>query len=148
MLALRRAGDPLPAAAVCLSPITDMAFTGESIHSKAGIDPIFPAGASSPLSSSIHSDYIRSEDPRNPLISPLNADWGGLPPILLHVGEDEVLLDDSVRMAERVRAAGGQATLVVWPAMWHLFQAFAPFIPEAGRSIRQIGDYVRKMQSG
>ena len=146
MLALKKAGDPLPAAGVCLSPVTDMAWTGESMRTKKGIDPIFPEGASTPLASSIHTEYIRSEDPRNPLISPLYADLCGLPPILLHVGGDEILLDDSVRMAERLRAAGGQATLVVWKGMWHVFQAFAPFVPEAGQSIRQIGDFVRKNQ--
>ncbi len=146
MLALRKAGEPLPAAAVCLSPLTDMAWTGQSMRTKMGIDPIFPEGASAPLGSSIESDYIRSEDPRNPLISPLYADLKELPPILLHVGEDEVLLDDSVRMAERVRAAGGEAALVVWKGMWHVFQVFAPFIPEAGQSIRQIGEFVGKMQ--
>jgi monoterpene epsilon-lactone hydrolase len=148
MLALRKAGEPLPAAAVCLSPVTDMAWTGESMRTKRGIDPIFPEGESAPLGSSIKSDYIGSEDPRDPMISPLYADLRGLPPILLHVGEDEVLLDDSVRLAERVRAAGGSATVVVWKGMWHVFQVFAPFIPEATQSIRQIGEFVGKMQQG
>ena len=143
LLALRAAGDPLPAAAVCLSPATDMAWTGNSMRTKSGIDPIFPKGATSPLGLSIHSDYIGSEDPRNPLISPLYGDWRGMPPILLHVGEDEVLLDDSARLADRVREAGGQATLVVWPGMWHVFQVFAPFLPEAKQSIQQIGAFLK-----
>jgi epsilon-lactone hydrolase len=146
LLALRQAGDPLPAAAVCLSPVTDMAWTGDSMRTKAGVDPIFPEGASSPLGSSIHSDYIGSEDPRNPLISPLYGDWRGMPPILLHVGEDEVLLDDSVRLAERVRAAGGMAEIVIWPGMWHVFQAMTPFLPEADQSIRQIGEFITDIQ--
>jgi epsilon-lactone hydrolase len=143
LLALREAGDPLPAAAVCLSPVTDLAWTGESIRSKAEIDPIFPGGSSLSLSA-----YIGAQDPRQPLISPLYADLSGLPPILLHVGEDEILLDDSVRLAGRVRDAGGQATVVVWPHMWHVFQVFAPFLPEARRSIETIGKYIEDMQRG
>ena len=146
LLALRRAGDPLPAAAVCLSPATDMAWTGDSMRTKAGIDPIFPEGASSPLGSSIQSDYIGSEDPRNPLVSPLYGDWRGMPPILLHVGENEILLDDSVRLGERVREAGGRAEVVIWPGMWHVFQVFAPFLPEANQSIQQIGEFINGMQ--
>jgi monoterpene epsilon-lactone hydrolase len=143
LLALRRDGGPLPAAAVCLSPATDLAWTGESFKSKLGIDPIFPKGSSSSLSSRIETGYIGREDPRNPLISPLYGDWRGMPPILLHVGSDEVLLDDSTRLADRVRAAGGKADIVVWPGMWHVFQTFAPFLPEANRSIDQIGKFIR-----
>jgi monoterpene epsilon-lactone hydrolase len=147
LLALRQAGDPLPAAAVCLSPVTDLAWSGESLRTKIEMDPIFPEKINCSLSAFIETGYIGSEDPRNPLISPLYADLRGLPPILLHVGEDEILLDDSLRLAERVRAAGGQATVVVWPGMWHVFQIFAPLLPEARRSIRQIGDFIKEIQS-
>ncbi len=146
LLALREAGEPLPAAAVCLSPVTDLAFTGESNRTKADIDPIFPRATSQSLTFNIQSGYIGSENPRQGRISPLFADLRGLPPILLHVGEDEILLDDSMRMAERVRAAGGQAEVVVWSGMWHVFQVFAPFVPEANRSIARIGDFIREMQ--
>ncbi len=143
ILSLQKEGAPLPAAAVCISPVTDMLWTGSSMRTKGGVDPIFPEGGSSPLGSSIHSDYIMSADPRNPLISPLYGDMHGMPPVLLHVGEDEVLLDDSVRLAERVRNAGGRAELVVWSGMWHVFQVFAPFVPEAAQSIRQMGEFIR-----
>ncbi|MBN1437895.1 MAG: alpha/beta hydrolase [Anaerolineales bacterium] len=146
MLALKAAGDPLPAAAVCLSPVTDMAWTGESMRTKRGINPIFPGGKDAPLAVSVRTDYVRSEDPRNPLISPLYGDLRGLPPILLHVGGDEILLDDSVRLAERVRAAGGSAELAVWEGMWHVFQAAAPFVPEANQSIRQMAGFIRRVQ--
>jgi monoterpene epsilon-lactone hydrolase len=146
LLALRKAGDPLPAAAVCLSPVTDLAWTGESFRAKAEIDPVFPKRTSRSISANIESGYIGSEDPRNPLISPLYGDWRGMPPVLFHVGEDEVLLDDSARLADRVRGAGGQAEVVVWPRMWHVFQVFAPFLPEADQSIKQIGAFIRRMQ--
>jgi monoterpene epsilon-lactone hydrolase len=145
ILSLKNEGAPLPAAAVCISPVTDMLWTGSSMRTKAGIDPIFPEGGSSPLGTSIHSHYIGSEDPRNPMISPLYGDMHGMPPVLFHVGGDEVLLDDSARLAERVRAAGGQAELVVWSGMWHVFQVFAPFVPEATQSIRQMGQFIRRV---
>jgi monoterpene epsilon-lactone hydrolase len=145
ILSLKKEGAPLPVAAVCISPVTDMLWTGPSMRTKAGIDPIFTEGGASPLGTSIHTDYIGSEDSRNPLISPLYGDMHEMPPVLLHVGEDEVLLDDSVRLAERVRAAGGQVELVVWGGLWHVFQVFAPFVPEAAQSIRQIGEFVRRV---
>ncbi len=142
LLALREAGDPLPAAAVCLSPVTDMAGTGESIRAKSKTDPILPALV--PVD--VLKSYIGEEDPRQPLISPLYGDLRGLPPVLLHVGEDEILLDDSTRLAERAAQAGVEAKAVVWPHMWHVFQAFAPFLPEARESIAQIGKFVREAQ--
>jgi monoterpene epsilon-lactone hydrolase len=148
MLALREAGEELPAAAVCLSPVTDLTFSGESYRAKAGVDPVFPGGNSRSLAEGIRTGYVASEDPRNPLISPLFADWSGMPPVLLQVGEDEILFDDSVRPAERVRAAGGRAECAVWDGMWRVFQAFAPFVPEADRSIAQIGEFIRGMQRG
>jgi epsilon-lactone hydrolase len=146
LLALRKAGEPPPAAAVCLSPVTDLAWTGESSRTNAKIDPIFPERISQYLPKIIESGYIRSEDPRNPLISPLYGDWSGMPTILLHVGEDEILLDDSLRLAEHVRGAGGKAEVVIWPHMWHVFQIFAPCLPEANQSIAQIGAFIREMQ--
>jgi monoterpene epsilon-lactone hydrolase len=148
MLALRRADDPLPAGAVCLSPVTDMLWTGESMRTKRSADPIFPDGGEGFLAKSARSEYVASGDPRNPLISPLYGEMRGLPPVLFHVGEDEVLLDDSTRMAERIREAGGQAEIVVWKGMWHVFQVLAPLLPEADQSIRQIGEFIRKMRRG
>jgi acetyl esterase/lipase len=145
LLTLRAAGEPLPAAAVCLSPATDLAWTGESMRTKAGVDPIFPQGASSPLANSIQSDYVRSEDPRNPFLSPLYGDWHGMPPILLQVGENEILLDDSRRLADKVRAAGGQVAITVWPGLWHVFQVNAPLLPEANQSINQIGAFINRL---
>jgi acetyl esterase/lipase len=148
LLALRKADGEPPGAAVGLSPVTDFTFSGESSRKNAGIDPIFPAGSSRSLSVEILDGYIGSGDVSNKLISPLFGDWRGMPPILLHVGEDEVLLDDSVRLAKRVRAAGGWGECVVWNAMWHVFQVFAPFLPEANRSIAQIGAFIREIQQG
>ena len=160
MLSLRDAGEPLPAAAVCLSPITDLALTGESIRTKAALDPILSAPGAGPVRTTAPvtfinpaeikateislSWYYRNHDPREPLLSPLYADLRGLPPVLLHAGEYEILLDDSIRIADRIHATGGKAELVVWPRMFHVFQMLAPLLPEAGKSIRQIGAFIRK----
>ncbi len=141
LLALREAGDPLPAAAVCLSPVTDLSGAVQSRRTKAALDPVLRSDPSDLVSS-----YVGKHDPRQPLLSPLYANLHGLPPILLHVGEDEILLDDSTCLAERASAAGVDATAIVWPHMWHVFQAFAPFLPEARQSIEQMGTFVSEMQ--
>jgi monoterpene epsilon-lactone hydrolase len=143
LVALRDAGEPLPAGAVCLSPVTDLAGTGASMRTKAASDPVL----SPTLAVDLTAAYAGDHDPREPLISPLYADLRGLPPVLLHVGSDEILLDDSTRFAERARAAGVDTQLVVWPGLWHVFQVYAQALPEALQSIEQIGAFVRARQS-
>ena len=139
LIALREAGKPLPAGAVALSPATDLAYTGESMQTRAHLDPILPHLGPS----SIIKDYITNHDPCDPLISPLYADLHGLPPILIHVGDHETLLDDAVRFGERACAAGVEAKTVVWPEMFHVFQIFTPLLPEARRAIDQIAIFIR-----
>ena len=102
LVALRDADKPLPAGAVALSPATDLAFTGASIKTRAHLDPILANIGSDRLI----PDYITTNDPHHPYISPLYADLRGLPPLLIHVGDLETLLDDAVRFGERARAAG------------------------------------------
>ena len=118
----RDAGLPLPAALACISPWFDLAGTGESIRSKAGVDPCFtPEG--------LHlqaREYLGDADPKHPLASPLYADLRGLPPVMVQVGEDELLLDDARRLVERAHAAGVDATLEVWPGLWHIFATHPP----------------------
>ena len=142
MLALKQAGEPLPAAAVCLSPVTDLAGTGESIVNKAKVDPILNPVLAHKM---VLECYVKDHDERDPLISPLYGELSNLPPILLHVGEDEVLLDDSVRFAARARSAGVDVQLVIWPGMWHVFHIFAPIVPEANQAIEQAGMFIRRM---
>ncbi len=141
LLALRKAGKPLPAGAVALSPATDLAFTGDSVHTRLKVDPIFASGGPT----TIIQDYITNHDARDPLISPLYADLHGLPPLLIHVGDHEILLDDSTRFGEKATAAGVQAVTVVWPEMFHVFQLFVPFIPEANRAVEQIASFIRSI---
>lgn len=142
MLALREAGEPLPAGAFCFSPLTDMTIVEGSRLTRAQADPIF--GDLKHPERMVES-YYRGHDPRNPLLSPVYADLHGLPPLLVHVGEDEILLDDSTRVVERAQAAGVDARVVVWPGMWHVFQAFGMFIPEAQQSIDEIGEFIQNI---
>jgi monoterpene epsilon-lactone hydrolase len=136
LMALRDAGDALPAAAVCISPVTDLACTGESFttNKDAMLSPRFVR--------TMLQHYVANTDPCLPLISPLYGEMGGLPPLLIQVGEDEILLSDATRLADKARAAGVQVNLVVWPNMWHVWHLFAPYLPEAQHAIAAIGDFI------
>lgn len=140
LVALRVAGVTLPAAAVCLSPWTDLEGTGESMKTKAEVDPIVWFD----LLSKMAQAYLGNAAPRTPLASPLYADLSGLPPTLVQVGTAEVLLDDSTRLAERAKAAGWDVTLEAWDEMIHVWQIFAAMLPEAQQAIDRIGQYVRE----
>jgi epsilon-lactone hydrolase len=87
--------------------------------------------------------YLGDTDPRNPLASPLYADLSGLPPLLIHVGADEVLLDDSTRLADRARAAGVSVELKIWPVVPHAWQLAPHLIPEARQSLRESAEFLR-----
>ena len=133
MLALRSAGVPLPAGAALFSPWTDLAATGDSIRTNTDRCAMFCGSdvAASPRY------YLGDTDPRNPLASPLYADLAGLPPLLIHVGADEVLRDDSTRLAVRARAAGVSVDLKIWPVVPHALQLAPHLIPEARQSLRE-----------
>ncbi len=139
MLALRAASVPLPAAAALFSPWTDLAATGDSIRTNTGRCAMFD-GAGIAFSARY---YLGDADPRNPLASPLYADLAGLPPLLIHVGADEVLLDDSTRLAERARAAGVPVELKIWPVVPHAWQLAPHLIPEARQSLRESAAFLR-----
>ncbi|UCD63974.1 MAG: alpha/beta hydrolase [Candidatus Zixiibacteriota bacterium] len=138
LVSLRDAGDQLPAAAVCLSPWTDLAGTGESITSLAHRDPFLAPEWLQFMANS----YAADNDPRSPLISPIFADLPGLPPILIQVGSDEILLSDSTRLADRAREAGVDVRLEVWEGMWHVWHFFAGQMPEAKRAINDVGTFI------
>lgn len=140
LVALRDAGDPLPAAAVCISPWTDMEGTGQSLDTNAATDPWFKKEG-------LHlaaEAYLGGADPRDPLASPLHADLSGLPPLLIQAGAAEMLLEDSTRVAERAKAAGVDVTLEVWDDMIHVWHAFAGMLPEGQQAIDRIGEFVRE----
>ena len=143
LISLRDNHRPLPKMALCISPWTDLALTGESIKTCADIDPYI-----SYESLTLNAHYLGkpelNNDPRSPLISPLYADFTGLPPLLIHVGTDEVLLSDSTRLAEQANNAGVDVTLKIWDDMWHDFHMWAPYLPEANQAIEEISGFVRK----
>ena len=139
LLRLRDEGVALPAAAVALSPWTDLALTGTSLRQNAKADPMIRSEEAPRLA----SYYLAGSDPRAPYASPLYGDPAGLPPTLIQVGSDEVLLDDSVRMAERMRAAGCWVELEIWPRMPHAWHVWARMMPEARAAIERIGAFVR-----
>jgi acetyl esterase/lipase len=140
LVALRDAGVQLPAAAVSLSPWVDLEGLGESMTTKASVDPMVQA---EPLRR-FGKHYLASHDPRTPLAAPLYADLSGLPPLLIQVGSAETLLDDSTRIAERARKAGVKVTLDEWEDMIHVFQAFAVILPEGQQAIEKIGAFIRE----
>jgi epsilon-lactone hydrolase len=141
LLALREAGMPLPAGAAVFSPWTDLAATGESISSNADRCAMFHGPAIAPSA----RYYLGETDPRHPLASPLYGDFTGLPPLLIHVGADEVLLDDSTRVAERARAAGVRVQLKIWPVVPHAWQLAPNQIPEARQSLRESVAFLREL---
>lgn len=138
-LRLRDTGSPPPGAIVALSPWTDLAMTGESLrHNPHGGD----AGQRIENIRVIAAAYLAGADPLTPYASPLYADPAGLPPTLIQVGGDEALLDNSVRMADRMGTAGCDITLEVWSRMPHVWHAFATIMPEARQAIARIGEFV------
>jgi monoterpene epsilon-lactone hydrolase len=139
LLALRDAGDPLPAAGVCISPWTDLACAGDSMRTRAVADPMVQRDGLLGMAAA----YLGGHDPRAPLASPIHADLRGLPPLLIHVGTAETLLDDATRLADRARAAGVAVDLEIWDDMVHVWHAFAPMLPEAEQAIAGIGAWVR-----
>jgi acetyl esterase/lipase len=140
LLRLRDAGLPLPAAGVCISPWTDLTGSGESVRSRADLDPLVGADDLRVLADA----YLAGGDPRAPLASPLFADLLGLPPLLVHVGTSEILLDDATGLAERARDVGVPVELEVWDDMIHVWHAFADVLPEGAQAIEGIAGFLEK----
>jgi acetyl esterase/lipase len=135
MLSLRERGIPLPAAAVLFSPFVDLAATGESAKTNSDRCAMFDSGSFGRAA----EYYVGDGDRRSPLASPLYAELQGLPPLLIHVGEDETLLDDSRRLAERAQRAGVKTQIKIWPAVPHVWQLFQRWVPEGRSSLREAG---------
>jgi monoterpene epsilon-lactone hydrolase len=138
LLALRDRGVPFPAAGVAISPWTDMACDSESYSTRADVDPMVTQVGLKQMA----DWFLGSKDARDPLASPLRADLAGLPPLLVHVGDHEVLLDDGVGIAERARDAGVDVTVEVWPEMIHVWHAFVGIIPESQEAIERIAAFL------
>jgi acetyl esterase/lipase len=137
MLALCDAGDPLPACGVCISPWVDLTLSSKSIQTKATVDPIL-----NPDSLDGYAVYYAGEHARDHvLISPIFANLEGLPPLLIHVGSDEILLDEAVGFHEKAISAGVDSQLKIWPGLFHVFP-IVPFLPEAKASLKQIAAFI------
>ena len=131
VMALRDSGEPLPAGVVMFSPWTDLAGTGSSLEENSDRCAMF---AGDTIRRASHF-YLGDMDPMHPLVSPLFGDFSGLPPLLLHASQHEVLRDDAVRVAERAREAGVEVTLRLWRHVPHVWQFFAAVLPEARESL-------------
>jgi monoterpene epsilon-lactone hydrolase len=132
-------GDLAPVAGVAISPVTDLALTGESYETRTEADPYFTKSQAAGLVAS----YLGHADPNDPLASPLYGDLRGLPPIRVHVGDDEVLLDDSRRYVKRAVAAGVDAELDVWMGMPHGFVTGIGQFDAARQSLDAIGAFLK-----
>jgi len=140
LLALRDSGRPLPGAVVLLSPWIDLTGSGASMLAP-GADAVI--GTRDEMLA-VAALYLNGADPRTPETSPLHADLSGLPPVAIQVGTAEKLLDDSVRLAERIRAASGHVELETFADLIHVFQAFAPHVPEGVEAIDKLGAFLRR----
>ena len=139
LLAWRDAGAPLPAAALLLSPWTDLTLSGESVALKAEQDPMLTRETLLECAAL----YLNGADPKHPYISPMFSEPKGLPPMLIQVGSAEILLDDSIRMAEKLREAGVETVLEEWPDMIHVWQVFASRLVEGQQALQRAGEFIR-----
>ncbi|CAH1653017.1 Acetyl-hydrolase [Hyphomicrobiales bacterium] len=140
LLSLRAAGEALPACAWLASPWVDLEMTGESLSTKAAVDPLIQRDYLQGLASA----YLAGRDPRNPLISPLHADLQGLPPMLVQVGSSETLLDDAVRISRALGVADVRVTLEIWPEMIHAWPLWSARLDDGARAIEHVGSFLRR----
>jgi monoterpene epsilon-lactone hydrolase len=136
LMKVRDSGDPLPVAAACLSPVADLMPKDKRL--KEVHDPLLHPKSMRFFNTS----YVAHNDPHNPLISPVFGDWQGLPPLLIHAGEDEILRDGAVRIDELARAAGVEVQLEIYPRMWHVWQLYLE-LPQAQQSLDDIAGFLK-----
>ena len=146
MLRLRDEGAALPAAAVLFSPLTDLVGIGESRRTNDRRCAMFHGSGLARATEFYMADT--GGDPHDPLASPLYADLRGLPPLLIHVGADETLRDDSTELAARARAAGVRVEITLWPVVPHVWQLFHPFVPEGRQSLAAAAAFLRHAAGG
>jgi acetyl esterase/lipase len=138
-ITLRERTLPLPAGVVCIAPWVDLTCSGDSMRARAHRERMMsPAGLAADA-----RRYAGPPDLRDPLVSPLFAVLRGLPPIFIQVGDDEVLLDDSTRLAAAARTAGVAVQLTVWPRLWHVWHLYAGLVPEADAALADIAAFIR-----
>jgi len=129
----------LPACAVAISPWVDLEGLGNSLTTRSAQDPMVQKDGLLWMAKM----YLNGKDPKTPLAAPLHADLKGLPPTLVQVGTAETLLDDAIRIAEKMHAAGVDARLAIWPNQLHVFPLFAPILSEGRDGCIEIGTFIR-----
>jgi monoterpene epsilon-lactone hydrolase len=141
LLKLRDSGDPLPAAAACLSPVAD--FSEHATPAQAFVDPLIP----SRVGEFYKNSYVGHHDPHDPLLSPVYGDLHGLPPLLVHAGEEEHLREDALRLTGLAKSAGVDVRLEIYPRMWHVWQIYLD-LPQAVQSLDDIAQFLRAHLAG
>lgn len=144
LVSLRDAGEPLPACAFAMSAWADLSCSGESYLGNADVDAL----VTPEMGLENAAGYLGGHDARDPLASPVFADLSGFPPLLLQVGGDEMLLDDTFRLADRAREAGVAVEVQVADGMMHVYQLLTWLIPEAEGAIDEVGRFVRRHVAG
>ena len=135
MMKLRDDGEPLPAVAACLSPVADLSHSN---HQPQGFkDPLVPPR----VGMFYNNSYVAHSDPHNPLISPIYGDLHGLPPLLVHAGEDELLRQQAIRITDLAKSAGVEVRLEIYPRMWHVWQLYLN-LPQAIQSLDDIASFL------
>lgn len=138
LLALRDGGEPMPACATLISPWTDMLGTGDSNRANMDRCALFNEHSIALASRA----YLGDADPRDLRASPVYGRFEGLPPVLVHVGDEELIRDDSTRVVEQIRAAGGDAHCALWPVVPHAWQLYGTLMREARESLSALGEFI------
>ena len=141
LLALKAAGAKMPAGALLLAPWTDLTCSSPSYARLKKFDPIITPERLRRAG----TEYAGGRDPADPAMSPLFADLAGLPPLLIHAGADETMVDDSRLFAERAAAAGVEVSCTIYPGMWHVFHNVGTGVPEARQAIDEAGTWVKAL---
>ncbi len=144
MVAARRAGLPLPAAGAALSPWANLEHTGSSMTTRDGIDPTVGLAGLNLLASA----FLQGTPKSDPDASPVHADVRGLPPILVHIGEREIMLDDAMRLATHLAEHRVRVTLEVWPDMFHVWHLFAADLPEGMEAMKRCARFLSEALEG
>ncbi|MHB1294213.1 MAG: alpha/beta hydrolase [Anaerolineae bacterium] len=139
LLAARDRGLPLPKGAITLSAWTDLTLSGESIWTEEANDPIMSPRCLPDFA----ERYLGRADPKAPLASPIFGDYHGVPPLLIQVGQYEIIRDDSVRVAAKAQADGVQVQLEVYPGMFHVFPSHEPLLPEAREAMAHMAAFMQ-----
>jgi acetyl esterase/lipase len=143
MVAAKQKGLPLPAAGVAISPWANLEHTGASMTNREGLDPL----NTKPLLDLLARTFLAGALPNHPLASPVFADVTGLPPILVQIGENELMLSDAIRLASHLAENRVRVNLEVWPHMPHAWHFFQSFLPEAGQALRESARFISETVS-